>query len=207
MAPPQQQRRQPRCRRRRLQAAAAGDSPGEEGSALASEFHSFINEQGMPELLRDRRPTHLMSPLACIAAQMGALQRNDWPERDAGVQTAFQFTLCQHAEELLSAQASPGRVRSWAAREEWLPLPDFSNQLHSPPFAALLNCDSWRPTSPLVFPSQRHTNKAVAAVEVVPAGGGQHAQAYTFCLERVTAGPYKNCWLTVGVRQGDYAGV
>ena len=42
------------------------------------------------------------------------------------------------------AQASPGRVRSWAAREEWLPLPDFSNQLHSPPFAALLNCDSWR---------------------------------------------------------------
>ncbi len=44
------------------------------GSALASEFQRLINEQGVPELLRDRRPTHLMSPIACIAAQMDALQ-------------------------------------------------------------------------------------------------------------------------------------
>jgi hypothetical protein len=36
------------------------------------------------------------------------------------------------------------RARSWAAREEWLAVADFSNQLHSPPYAAMLNCDSWQ---------------------------------------------------------------
>lgn len=64
--------------------------------------------------------------------------------------------------------------------------------------------------SQLVFPSSRHRNKAVAAVEVVPAlaaAAGQHPQMFTFCLEKVEAGPLSNCWLTVGVRVGDYANV
>lgn len=156
----------------------------------------------MPELLRDRQPTHLMSPPACIAAQMDALQRNDWPEADAGVQTAFKFTLWEGADELLSAQAGPRRVRSWAAREEWLALPDFSNHLHTPPYSVLLNCDSWQPASQLVFPSKRHRNKAVCAVAATAAG---RRHVFTFCLERVLQGPLKNCWLTVGVREGDYA--
>lgn len=43
-----------------------------------------------------------------------------------------------------AVQAGPRRVRSWAAREEWLALPDFSNCLHTPPYSALLNCDSWQ---------------------------------------------------------------
>lgn len=64
--------------------------------------------------------------------------------------------------------------------------------------------------SQLVFPSQRHTNKAVACVQVVPAAATPAAaagrpQKFSFCLERQTAGPYKNCWLTVGVRVGDYS--
>ncbi|KAL4440192.1 hypothetical protein ABPG75_003193 [Micractinium tetrahymenae] len=172
------------------------------GSGLASDFQSFLNQQGVPELLRDRQPTHLMSPLACIAAQMNALQRNDWPETDAGVQTAFAFAKWEGADELLSAQVGPQRVRSWAAREEWLALPDFSNQLHSPPYSALLNCHSWQPASQLVFPSNRHRNKAVCAVAAT-AAGRQHV--FTFCLERVLQGPLRNCWLTVGVRDGDYA--
>ncbi|PRW39229.1 solute carrier family 40 member chloroplastic [Chlorella sorokiniana] len=169
-----------------------------------------------------------MSPPACIAAQLGALQRNDWPEQDAGVQTAFMFAMPQGAEELLAAQAPPQRVRSWGAREEWLSMSDFSNALHSSPYALLLNCDSWRPCSPLVFPSRRHQDRAVAAIEVVAAApqrqpqqqqqqdgrlGQQQAgsdagqqqrqqrQTFTWCLERVQQGPLKNCWLTVGVRQ------
>lgn len=44
------------------------------GPSLATEFQSFLNEHGVPELLRNRQPTHLLSPLACIAAQMDALQ-------------------------------------------------------------------------------------------------------------------------------------
>lgn len=183
---------QPRRRRRRQRplppaASQQQQQPSDNGpEALASEFSAFLNEQGIPELLRDRRPTHLMSPLACIAAQLGALQvemggawcsaalacsavcdacrrllrslascrasplcaaraasaccprrgcrlpralaslpspltlarpapalplaaclqRNDWPEQDAGVQTAFLFAMPQGADELLSAQVS-----------------------------------------------------------------------------------------------------
>lgn len=204
-APWQRQRQRQRCRHL---AAAAAEPGGEEGSALdlASEFQAYVNERGLEEPLRNRRPTHLMPPNACIAAQMDALQRNDWPDKDAGVFTAFMFTKPQGAEELLStsAQAPPQRVRSWGGREEWLPLPDFSNQLHSPPYSLLLNCDSWQPASQLVFPSSRHQNKAVGAVAVT--GRGQH-QVFTFCFERVLQGPMKNCWVTVGVRVGDYANV
>jgi hypothetical protein len=145
-------------------------------------------------------------------------------------------------------------VRSWAAQEEWLPWADFSNQLHSPPYAPLLNCDSWQvgwalvvaqdavlvcfvivpehwgkvvaeasslrtaspdrstscfpafqPASQLVFPSSRHTNKAVCAIAVKSAA--QRQQTFTWCLERVLQGPLANVWLTVGVRVGDYANV
>lgn len=55
---------------------AAAQQRADDGGpeALASEFSAFVNEQGIPELLRDRRPTHLMSPPACIAAQLAALQ-------------------------------------------------------------------------------------------------------------------------------------
>jgi hypothetical protein len=142
-------------------------------------------------------------------------------------------------------QVAPQRVRSWAAHEEWLAFADFSNQLRSPPFLPLLNCDSWQvsalvrrachlvvaaiaspgleqlldlscccvcvplplqPASQLVFPSSRHKNKAVFAIEL-GVGEQQRRQLYTFCLEKIEQGPFKNCWVTVGVRVGDYANV
>ena len=62
-----------------------------------------------------------------------------------------------------------------------------------------------------MFPSSRHQDKAVFGVEVVAQGGaaaGAKARhVYTFCVERVAQGSLKNCWLTVGVRVGDYANV
>ena len=97
----QQARRQARQRWRRRPAAggsggggasgASGPDPPEhgvpeheqrqpaeanrEGAALATEFAALVNELGgPPPLLRTRRPTHLMQPLACIEAQMEALQ-------------------------------------------------------------------------------------------------------------------------------------
>lgn len=86
------------------------------------------------------------------------------------------------------------------------------------------------------FPRTRSGEHAVQAVSVLarqPPGAGEDLQlgsapaglsesaarplsegrgqlrtyTYTFCLERVTSGPYKDCWMTVGVRCGDYANV
>lgn len=83
-----------------------------------------------------------------------------------------------------------------------------------------------------VFPPSRVGHRAVQAVEVLAnssrghstqqpgsssSGGrqagsssgsnGEHLQryTYTFVLERITSGPYRDCWLTVGVRPGNYA--
>ncbi len=39
-----------------------------------------------------------------VAAQLDALQRNDWPEPDAGVAVAFAFSKPYDAESLLPGQ-------------------------------------------------------------------------------------------------------
>ena len=40
-----------------------------------------------------------------VAAQLDALQRNDWPDSDAGVRAAFDFSKPRDAEQLLPGQA------------------------------------------------------------------------------------------------------
>lgn len=39
-----------------------------------------------------------------VAAQLDALQRNDWPDADAGVRAAFAFSKPADAETLLPGQ-------------------------------------------------------------------------------------------------------
>jgi hypothetical protein len=71
-----------------------------------------------------------------------------------------------------------------------------------------------------VFPPTRAANRAVQAVEIIAnskaaskagssssSGSQEQLQrfTYTFVLERITSGPYRDCWLTVGVRPGNYA--
>ena len=42
---------------------------------------------------------------------------------------------------------------------------------------------------------------------LAPQRSGLRIYTFTFCLERVTKGPYRDCWMTVGLRCGDYANV
>jgi hypothetical protein len=55
-----------------------------------------------------RRVTRLrgraVAPLQVVAAQLDALQRNDWPDADAGVRAAFAFSKPADAETLLPGQ-------------------------------------------------------------------------------------------------------
>eukprot|EP00877_Chromochloris_zofingiensis_P000634 jgi/Chrzof1/10571/Cz05g03260.t1 len=138
--------------------------------------------------------------------------------------SAFRLFICTQVlsvpcDVLLLLQLPSAQARSWGAAEEWLGWEDFRQQLHSQPYAPMLHCDSWKAISHLVFPSLRHNNRAVQAVEVVANRGSDAAaskpatsysaslrsHAFTFCLEKIQAGPYEGCWLTVGVRVGNYA--
>lgn len=47
-------------------------------------------------------------------------------------------------------EGSGTRVRSWSAREAWLTPQEFAAELHSPTYAPLLGCDSWRACSTMV---------------------------------------------------------
>lgn len=92
-----------RRRRRRLAARppaalpAGGSGSSDAEAQLASEFAQIVNEQGLPEgLLRDRRPTHMLSPIACIAAQMNALQVGAWRLHLAGRATLLARALPTH---------------------------------------------------------------------------------------------------------------
>ena len=42
-----------------------------------------------------------MSPTAVIASQLSALQRNDYPEQDAGAGVAYAFTIPEGCEAML----------------------------------------------------------------------------------------------------------
>ena len=74
------------------------------GTSLATEFSQHINAAGLRTPLSHRSPTPMLSPTACIAAQMDALQINDWPEPDAGVRTAFLFSKPYGCEEIVAGQ-------------------------------------------------------------------------------------------------------
>eukprot|EP00882_Tetradesmus_deserticola_P001583 GHRQ01001708.1.p1 GENE.GHRQ01001708.1~~GHRQ01001708.1.p1 ORF type:complete len:293 (+),score=94.20 GHRQ01001708.1:147-1025(+) len=234
----------------------------EGGDRLASEFSAHLNQLSLKAPLQHRRPSPLDPPTAAVASQLDALQINDWPEPDAGVQTALAFAKPYECERLLTAapqaagsspqpsvrlagrqrssssssggggdpspastaSSSPSsdglcsRVRSWTAQEQWLTPQEFSELLHSSPYDVLLGCDTWRACSEMVFPATRAGKRAVQAVEVL--AGAKHSNGsssgngaadglqrftFTFCLELIQTGPYKGCWMTVGVRPGNYA--
>ncbi|MCO5571264.1 hypothetical protein L7F22_025001 [Adiantum nelumboides] len=141
---------------------------------------------------------------------MDALMRNDWPEEDSGVRTAFQFSMPEKVEEMLASQVS-GSVsiaRAWDAAERYLTLSQFSALLREPLYAPLINCSDWKAASPVVF----HGPGDVRALQCVKVKyqsleSKEATRTYTFCLQKVKQGTYRNCWMVVGVRSGDYANV
>ena len=172
-----------------------------DSDALAAEFARLVNESGGAP--PQRGPSHLLSPPAAIAAVMDALQRKDWPDQNAGLQVAYEFTKPQPpADPLAPSPLSAARRRSWEGAERWLDLAEFSTQVQSAPYKVLLECDDWRAAGALQFPSTRNEAKAVQAVAVEARG---RAFTFTFCLELAAAGSLKGCWVVAGVRQGDYS--
>jgi hypothetical protein len=79
-----------------------------------------VNAEGLASPAENRRPTPMMPPTSAVAAQLAALQRNDWPEPDAGARAAFAFALPEGVEDVVAGRAGPAAARSWAAREQYL---------------------------------------------------------------------------------------
>jgi hypothetical protein len=149
---------------------------------------------------------------------MDALQRNDYPHPDAGLETCFLFS--KPIDPSLNTPSLSGRVRSWKAagggREAYLTYPEFAQQIKTHSFYHhLINAEEWTPLDAgCQFPSSRFQNKAVMGVEVtvklehgrrIPeANSNSNKYIFTWLLEKMNEGGLNNCWMIVGVRVGDY---
>mmetsp|Transcript_19285 Transcript_19285/g.23024 ORF Transcript_19285/g.23024 Transcript_19285/m.23024 type:complete len:274 (-) Transcript_19285:168-989(-) len=191
------------------------------GAALATQFSKIVNTLDLKSPAAVVRPSALLPPTAVVEAQMDALQRCDYPEDNSGVKTAYAFALPHEAEGLLVG-GSHSSVHAWTGSEQYVPMEGFSKVFDSTPYASLLHCEGWTPASPMKFmgSGQDGDSRAVQAVSiqaidpscVVEADicrkqGRLRNYKFTFCLRKVKSGPYKDCWMTVGVRSGDYANV
>ena len=97
---------------------------------------------------------------------------------------------------------SARRARCWTAAGGRRDEGSFGDMLRSE-YGELIECDEWYLSSPLVFPSQRYDGKAVQVVRITTHDGRK--RSLSFLLERAEDGPWRQCWMVVGVRRGDYS--
>ena len=124
----------------------------------------------MPRLEPVPSPSPDLTPRQVVRAQLDALRRNDDPEPDAGIATAFGFA-------------------SAANRAVTGPLPRFATMLRNPLYRPMLGH-----ASADFGPVQ--VDGDVARVQVVLIGNEGRVAAYDFTLSKDED---TGCWLTDGV--------
>ena len=123
--------------------------------------------------LSDLTPRPELTPEQVVQYQVTALQHNDDPKSDAGIERAFRF-------------ASPSNKQVTG------PLDNFVRIVKSPLYSPMLNS-----LSSLIVGSELKDDQAKIAVKIVAADG--HQVTYVFVLSKQNEGEFNNCWMTDGV--------
>jgi hypothetical protein len=121
----------------------------------------------------DLTPGPQLSPEQVVQYQINALQRNDEPRTDAGIERAFRF-------------ASPSNKISTG------PLEKFAQIVKSAAYAPLLNS-----IASSIIGLDLEDGQARVAVKVFAASGRR--LTYVFVLSKQSAGEFVNCWMTDAV--------
>jgi hypothetical protein len=121
----------------------------------------------------DLTPRPGLSPEQVVQYQTEALQHNDEPKTDAGIERAFRF-------------ASPSNKQMTG------PLEKFIRIVKSPIYSPMLNS-----VSSSIVGSDVKDDQARFAVHFVAADGRQ--VTYIFVLSKQNEGEFNNCWMTDGV--------
>lgn len=191
-------------------AASGSNGESSESDTMLAEFMQHVDATQQLWPLEGRKPTALMPPTTVVRVQMDALMRNDWPEEDSGIRTAFAFAMPARVEEILAGKVRGpvSAVRAWDAAERYLTLEEFGKTVRDSMYAPLLNFSEWEMVSPMVFhgPGDKRGLQAVK-VNFHSEDGEEVKRVFTFCLEKVLSGAFKDCWMVVGLRIGDYANV
>jgi len=135
---------------------------------------SFVcgSDAGLAQLT-DLMPRPDLTPEEVVQYQVAALQQNDDPKSDAGIERAFQF-------------ASPTNKQVTG------PLEKFMQIVKSPAYSPLLNN-----RSSAIVGSELKDDQAKVAVKIIAADGRQ--VTYVFILSKQNEGDFNRCWMTDGV--------
>ena len=118
-------------------------------------------------------PSPDLSPAEVVRIQVEALQANDDPHADAGIETAFRFASP-------SNQAATG------------PLQRFSQMVKGPVYGDMLGF-AWAEYGQIAVDGDQAAQRVTLHHE-----DGRRA-TYVFGLSRQEGGPYDGCWMTDGV--------
>lgn len=118
-------------------------------------------------------PDPSLSPEDVVRLQLKALQHNDDPCKDAGIQAAFEF-------------ASPGN------RAVTGPIDRFITMVNNPLYAPLLNFYNAH------YAEVRRDDREAVVHVILSARCGMYV-FYVFTLELQQQDPYTDCWMTSGV--------
>lgn len=121
----------------------------------------------------DPEPSPDLSAADVIRIQVEALQTNDDPYPDAGIEAAFRF-------------ASPGN------RAATGPLPRFAQMVKGPVYGDMLDFERAE-YSDIALEGDRAAQRVTLVQD-----DGQRV-AYVFTLSRQVGGAYDGCWMTDGV--------
>jgi hypothetical protein len=123
--------------------------------------------------LADLTPRPDLTPEDVVQYQIAALQQNDDPKSDAGIERAFRF-------------ASPNNKQATG------PLEHFIQIVKGPAYAPLLNN-----RSSAIVGSEKNDDQAKIVVKIVAVDGRQ--VTYVFILSKQSEGDFHDCWMTDGV--------
>jgi hypothetical protein len=133
---------------------------------------AWASDIGLAQLT-DLVPRPELSPDEVVQYQVAALQRNDDPTSDAGIERAFRF-------------ASPTNKQVTG------PLEHFVQIVKSPAYSPLLNS-----RSSAIVGSELKGNQAKIAVKIVALDG--RPLTFVFILSKQSEGEFHDCWMTDGV--------
>jgi hypothetical protein len=125
-------------------------------------------------------PEPNLTPEQVVEYQVSALQHNDDPHADAGIERTYRF-------------ASPSNKSMTG------PLKNFVSIVKSPAYSPMVNN-----TALLVVGSQIQGDHAKVAIRVTPEKGSQ--LTYLFVLTKQHGGEFDDCWMTdsvVPMREGE----
>jgi hypothetical protein len=126
------------------------------------------------------KPNPDIAPLEVVDIQLTGLQNNDNPERDFGIRQTWAF-------------AHPGNRRMTG------PYPRFAQMIRSPSYAKMID----HATHSIKLAKQ---GTGWQQFDVLMETNGGNVLFFSWVVEKVTEGEYKDCWMTTAVSAPSPAG-